>query len=218
MTPKQYYRRFVSFYGIIWGALFSAPVVAAFFPPVLSAALFPPLGPGQFVIVAKLVVLIFGVAGTMIVYFAKDFSPLSAKGSRWGVLLGATVFSLVMFCVYGALWFRFVRIIDLGEGNDPDVISVGYERSAYANQNFPRETDWEMFKARLRTEEQINTLFTPTSVAASRAALFLAYALFWLAAVIMSSLPVLFTLRDEEDRKKARAVADKLLSASAPRD
>ena len=72
---------------------------------------------------------------------------------------------LVGLVVYGMLNQRFV--LDISIPSKPGAewfTSVGYERTAFAQQNFGNLSDWEMLRRRGLEDEQVWGLWSNTSI------------------------------------------------------
>ena len=109
------------------------------------------------------------------------------KALGWTVGIG--VLGACLFFVSG---LRFIRTIDIRSRGETVAVSVGYERTDFANTEFPGSSDWEILRARGPIEEEIWRIWTPKSIILARLVLFLSYLLFLLSAIAACSLAALF--------------------------
>ena len=190
LTVKEYYKHFLSVYGVLAAAIAGFPLLSKLLPENWAAYLFPPLGDQD--PAYRAAALILGALVTLTVYFSKDLSAgLTGKGRA---LLFVVMFVPILLglMAFFMLSQRFVRTVPIPALDTEVVVSVGYERTPYALTNFaPGTTDWDLLKARGLKEEEIERLWTPGSVAAVRLGLYAAYMLFLLPAVAIGSFGVL---------------------------
>ena len=84
---------------------------------------------------------------------------------------------LLSVCVWIALFTSDVRHIALPSVDQEVAVSIGFERTPFALQEYPNETDWEMLHDRGPWEEQIQKLWTRPSIIVVRSLLWLSYTL-----------------------------------------
>jgi len=192
LTARSYYKHFASIYGAITAAIGGLPIVSMLVPPDFSSYLFPPLGPIRtFCVIAT---LIFSILITVIVYSTKDSAFVLSKSSRPKVQLKISIVAVIGLFIYLGVHFGCVRVLQPKVRGDtkPIIVSVGWQRSDYALLNYAGESDEDMLESRGPREEEINRLWTRTSVIVARLILFGSYLFFFLPAVAVSSLGILF--------------------------
>ena len=69
-------------------------------------------------------------------------------------------------------------------------VTVGYQRTAFADATFGSVSDWELLRARGTDEEELRKLWTTQSLIIARLALYTAYSLIVLALVVTFSFGV----------------------------
>jgi hypothetical protein len=177
----EYYKSFVGTLGLLAGLFAASPLFSEFLPTNLSQHIFPPLG--QMELLARVGAVVFAVLATYIAFF---FGSERVK-SRVAI---AALLSLVSFALFMVLSSRLVRTIDIPSQGSAVTVSVGLERSEFAKSNFANDTDWEMLRQRGMSDEEIEKLWTPNSVIASRLALWISCLGFVVAAVLALSFGV----------------------------
>src|SRR5208283_4435937 len=115
----------------------------------------PPLGNMDGVARVGLVGLCLGVS--VGVYFLVAAQPLKSP-SR--VIWAAFFFAGVGLLAYLSAYQGFVRRVDIPSRETSVYVSVGYQRTAFADQTFGPASDWEMLRARGTSEEEIGRLWT----------------------------------------------------------
>ncbi|HEY4931307.1 MAG TPA: hypothetical protein VII23_07025 [Terriglobales bacterium] len=185
ISLKRYYEAFWSLLGVLAAA---PPIILSIILPWLSDSTpaygFPPMGDvGTF---ARLGLVSLAFVVTFLVYFW--------KGGKW-LLVAAAVVSFVCLCVYVALYPRFVMRIDVPPPNAAIRVSVGYDRTQFANENFGSKSNEDMLRARGSSDEEIKKLWTYRSLTIARLALFASYCGFIFGFVAVFSLAILFDLR-----------------------
>lgn len=171
-----------------------ATVVAPFLPDNASVYGFPPLGDvGSF---ARLGLLCLSVLVTYLVYFW--------RGGRW-LLVIAAVITLLSLGTYIALYPRFVIKVDIPSQKATTRVSVGYDRTPFAKANFGSDSDEDMLRARGFDDEEIKKLWTYSSLAVARLALFASYCGFILGLVMAFSLGLVFTQAQNSESNRVRA-------------
>lgn len=190
LTVKDYYKHFLSVYGVLAAAVAGFPVLSTLLPGNWAAYFFPPLGDQSPPVRAAALVL--GAAVTLVVYFGKDVLAGVKKRGRVWVLVAPLALALAGLLAFFVMSQLFVRSLPIPGGDAEVVVSVGYERTPYTLSRFPEATDWELLRQRGPTEEEIERLWTPGSVVKARLGLYLSYLTFLLSAVAVGSLGVLF--------------------------
>jgi hypothetical protein len=180
LTVKDYYKHFLSVYGVLAAAVAGFPMLSKLLPDNWAAYFFPPLGDQSPPVRAAALVL--GAAVTLVV---------TKRGRMW-VLVAPLALAAAGLLAFFVLSQLFVRSLPIPGGDAEVVVSVGYERTPYALSRFPEATDWELLRQRGPTEEEIERLWTPGSVVKARLGLYLSYLTFLLSAVAVGSLGVLF--------------------------
>lgn len=146
----------------------------AFFPPLIALLpfewtmyIFPPLG--DFTVTAQIGLIPFILAAVFCAYLL--------IGIRWlrAIVVGSALFSLCSFVLFLSLASRFIRKVDDPAHKTFMMVSIGYERAEYANQEFKGKTDWEMLRSRGLLEEEIQNLWTPRSIQLARTGLIASY-------------------------------------------
>jgi hypothetical protein len=190
LTIREYYKHFVGVFGGITAIISGIPLISDVFPARIAKWLFPPLGPNDGIL--RIFVVIVAVIVTIIVFFNKDKDFIKSKKRRvrclvW--LLVPLVFALVSYAV---LNWRFVKSISIPHKDEEILLSVGFDRTTFAQKEFAQVNDWELLKARGPTEEEIWRLWTSTSIITTRGGLLLSYLLFLASAVAVGSFAVLY--------------------------
>jgi len=169
--------------------IFSAiPLLSKLVPDGYAAYGFPPLGSldGP----ARIGTVVLALAATYFAFFARAASP---SGDRKRIA-AAIVLALVCLCLYFGLFLRFVRNIEIPTKNISVQVSVGYERTDFANANFGSESDWEILRARGTGEEEIWRLWTAKSLLVCRLSLYIAYSIVIFCLVTAFSWGVIYQL------------------------
>jgi hypothetical protein len=156
-------------------------------PDKASSYLFPPLDS-----VFRGGAIILCVLVSIIVFFT-SYLPFVHSGRRRVFALislgGLALLGLLLFLISHT---RFVRTIDIPSKADTITVSVGYRRSAFANSQLPNKDDWDLLIARGTSEQEIQRLWTPSSIILARLTLLSTYLLCLLAAVAVGCLGVLY--------------------------
>lgn len=185
MTLTQYYKAFLSVFGVLAAA---PPIIVGLILPFVSDGTpvygFPPLGDVASFARLGLVCLAFLV--TFLIYFW--------QGGKWP-LVAAFLVSFVCLCAYVAFYPQWVVRIDVPSQRAAIRVSVGYERTQFAKTNFASDSDEDMLRARGTDEEEIKKLWTYQSLTVARLALFVSYCGFLLGLVAVFSLGVAFDQR-----------------------
>jgi hypothetical protein len=170
-------------------AAVALPFASKVVPSEPSTYFFPPLGDIDGIARIGLVVLCLAVS--LLVYFiVSDHVPKSPAR--------VIVVSLVVFVVcllgYLAAYERFVRRIDIPTRDTTVVVSVGYDRTDFANQSFATKSDWDMLRARGTSDEEIENLWTKHSVTVARLGLFLSCAFMIASALFLFTFAVMHNI------------------------
>ena len=186
---RQYYANFKSLSGVLAGSVTAFPLFAYLIRFVtsegMSAYLFPPIGIAEGP--ARIGAIVMAMGSTYLAFFL--FSKRNKTDHKWpaSLLLGA----MVSIFVYIGLYSRFVRTIEIPTLNKSVTVSVGYERTEFANRNFGSVSDWELLRQRGTSEEEISMLWTGKSLQIVRLAMYGSYCLFLVLFVLAFSLGVL---------------------------
>jgi len=187
VSLKEYYKSFGSLQGLLAGVFCLLPSVSNLIVP---GRIFPPLGDQT--LLAQFVAVLFGIAATFLMFLLKG----TAKARITRFIYGLVVVAVVGFCIYFWLQFRFVTTIDIPSASTQQTVSIGYQRTEFANQNFPNDTDSQMLQSRGFSEDEIANLWTRDSIYIARIALFLAFGATVLPLVCVGSLGVLLLARE----------------------
>jgi hypothetical protein len=104
------------------------------------------------------------------------------------VIWVALTFTTVCLLAYLAAYQRFVRRIEIPSRGETSVyVSVGYQRTVFADQTFGSASDWEMLRARGTSEEEIGRLWTAKSLIIARLGLYFSCSLTTLALLFLFS-------------------------------
>lgn len=147
------------------------PLLSKFLPSNLAAYGFPPLGNVDGI--ARVGTIVFAVACTYMLFFARIGFPKSTGKS----ISTAIAAALLSFVLYLGLFLAFVRTIEIPSRDTAVQVSIGYARSEFARATFGDASDWQLLKERGPSEEEIWSLWTPSSIIISRMCLFMAYTL-----------------------------------------
>jgi hypothetical protein len=194
VSLKQYY---TSARGIVTAA---AAVTIPFASKVVgsdsAAYLFPPLGGMDSA--ARIVLVLLCLSVSIGVYFlATAQPPKSESPVIWAMIAIAIAFS----AAYLAASQRFVRRIEVPSRESSVTVSVGYQRTQFAEQTFGSASDWAMLQARGTNEEEIERLWTVKSVILSRLALYLSCTLTTLSFLFLFSFALVHDIRNQLDAK-----------------
>jgi len=131
--------------------------------------LFPPLGDAETIARAALALFAVGVT-----YAAFHWRDGLTRVSKRAIML-TMLFAIVSFFVYLALFLRFERRVDIPSEKTAVFVTVGSERTPFADSNFPAYSDEDMLRARGPYEEQVRLLWTYKSLVIARLALYISY-------------------------------------------
>lgn len=186
-TLLAYYKSFKSVSGVLATATGVGPLLSAWLTGAAGAYAFPPLG--GITTPARLGVVILAVGITYTCFYS---SKPAAHIARRFLFIGlVSVFALVCYLLF---FQHFVRRIDVPANGTVLFVSVGYQRTAFAEQTFNTDDDWEMLRARGTSDEDIVQLWTARSVDIARLLLFASYGGFLLPLVGIFSLGVRYQM------------------------
>jgi hypothetical protein len=177
---KAYYKNFKSVSGALASATGLGPLFSGWLPATAQGYIFPPLGDATWP--ARFGIVVFAAAATYIAFYYPD------KDSRISM---AALFSIsfVSLCLYLVSYMQFVRRIDISSATEIHV-SIGYERTQFAKQNFDDESDWDILRARGIDDEAISQLWTRRSLEIARLCLFFSFCGIIVPLVLVFSLGV----------------------------
>jgi hypothetical protein len=138
---------------------------------------------------ARLGVVILGAAMTYVCFYI-----VNAPAHIMRRFLFIASISLLALICYLFCFRHFVRRIDVPASDSSIFVSVGYERTAFANQTFSSDSDWEMLRARGASEEEVAKLWTPRSLDVARFCLFASYCAFIIPLLSIFSLGVRYQM------------------------
>lgn len=195
LTLPRYYRAFRSLSGCLAGLVSSVPLLSRLLlPDDLRAYGFPPLGTVE--VPARILAVVFALAATFLAFFSR---AVVAGGNRKRVI-GAMVLALIFLFAYVCLFLRFVRTVEIPSKGTEVQVSVGDQRTEFANANFDGESDWELLKYRGTDEEEIWRLWTAQSLLISRLTLYAAYLMLLVSLVTAISWGVLYQMQETQAR------------------
>jgi len=184
---KTYYLNFKTVRGLVTAFAAGLPLIPKVTPGTSTEYLLAPLG--DLDNLARFSFAIFCLAVTYLVYFRyQGQSPTARKRT---FLLCLMVIPLSSLCLYFVFCDSYVRKVDIPTIGRAAYVSVGYQRSEFANQNFASLTDEEMLRQRGLTEEEVRKLWTHMSLLAVRVILFFSWCGFLLPLILGLSLGVL---------------------------
>ena len=159
MTIAEYYRSYVGVLGAISGFVTAIPGLSYLLPSDYAGYIFPPVGP--FEPMARALTVLAAIFAT--------FIALYLPRKRLGIAM--TICGL-LFVTAGLLYFwsfsRYVRIIQIPSLKQSIMVSIGSQRTQFAIEAFPDQTDWEILKERGFEEEEIEKLWTTNSILLAR--------------------------------------------------
>ena len=184
----SYYKSFNNVTGILAALVAASPLISSVLPSDLALYFFPPLG--QINWLARIGAVVFTLLATYVAFFLR-----AGNSARRVVLAFGAGF--VFFASFLLLTFRFVRTIDIPSQNSSVTVSVGFHKTEFAEKNFPSDTDWKMLRQRGTSDEEIERLWTPSSVAIARLALWVTCVGFLVACTFSLCFGVLLTASAE---------------------
>jgi hypothetical protein len=161
-----------------------------------AAYIFPPLGGMDGAARAGLVALCLGVS--MGVYFLVAVKPPKSPSK---IVWSALFLAAVCLLAYLSAYQRFVRRVDVPSRGTSAYVSVGYQRTAFADQTFGLASDWEMLQARGTSEEEIQRLWTAKSLIVARLALYSSCALTTLTLLFLFSFGLAHDISRQDPAK-----------------
>jgi hypothetical protein len=169
VSIEQYYQSFMSIYGAFAAMPFLPLVMHVIIPDssTLIAYLYPPLG--DFQILATMLTILLLLFSTLLVYLWRRSGNLRAWVPA-SLLLGMLFGSATL-----ALYVRYVRQVPIPSIGIDVTVSIGYQRTELALKTYPQWNDWQILHDRGPWEEQIQQMWTPTSIAIVRISLWLSY-------------------------------------------
>jgi hypothetical protein len=172
-TLKQYFKAFAGLRSLFAAVPFVLPLIRAGLSNSNGVPdyLYPPLGDAQsLAIAATLGFLLL----TLFVVFEICHMSSKIHASAHVILAITAAFG---FCTLLAFYVFFVRKVPVPAIGKDVLVSVGYQRTDYANKNYPQDSDWEMLHSQGPREESVHRLWTESSIAIVRASLWLFYTL-----------------------------------------
>lgn len=209
---KSYFKHYKSVYGLITTLLCSIPVISSIFSDEVERYLFPPLG--NFDTIGRICTVILVLLVTMIVYFAKDLPIVQNKPRRFSLLIKMVLICIGFYLVFFILNLCFVQTITILDENKTVMnASVGYERQQWAKDSLKGSTDYEVLtKKRGPYEKEIQKVWTMSSLVVVRTGLLLCYIAFFVVAVSISSLLILFDYMDSVLKAEPNSTTEKKIS------
>jgi hypothetical protein len=182
----EYYKGFASLRGAIAALLGTLPISSL----VIPGRVFPPLGNDT--ALAQGFAVVFAFAVTYLVFLRKDAPVSKLKGA----ILVFLVIACVFFISYFAARLYFVRTLEIPSIGSSNIVSVGFQRTTFANSVFGSSDDLEMLRSRGADEEEIFRLWTAKSIYVSRLSLFVSYLGCALCLIAAASLATLINVRE----------------------
>lgn len=198
LSVVDYYKHFKSVLGAFAGLLTLLPLGDLL---TSNAYLFPPLDGEAMEKFAAVATVVFSLATTFLVFFAKDTS-LSKPGFGRMITLGLLVVGAVLSLGFHiASHTIFVRIVEIPAKKETITVSVGNKRNADIPPRYKLMSDEEMLRDHGVTEDTIRLLFDSNSLLVGRACLYFSYASTVILLVAFCSFGVLFDLIDKNSKK-----------------
>jgi hypothetical protein len=170
ITLKQYYSSARGLTTAIAAA--AIPFASKLVSPDVAAPVFPPLGSMDGP--ARIGLLLICLSVSIGVYFLiSPRPPRSPATVIWLTLAVAVVSTIIYLVSYQA----FVRRIEIPSRHTSVHVSVGYQRTDFANQTFGAASDWALLQARGTDDEEILRLWTAKSLILARLCLYSSSAL-----------------------------------------
>jgi hypothetical protein len=202
LSIDAYYKHFKSLFGGIAVVVGLLPLGAIFGS---NAYLFPPLDGEsieKFVIVAAVV---FSLAVTFLVYFAKDTSLSKPGFGRVLTLIVLILTAVISLGLHVICHTVFVRNVEIPAKNQTVTVSIGKHRNRNIPNKYKLMSDEDMLRDRGATEDSIRLLFTLQSILVGRSCLYFSYLMTILLFVAFGSFGVLFSALDDCKRAKKTA-------------
>jgi hypothetical protein len=169
---------------LVAGLIFVPPLLSLVVPnsAPLREFIYPPLGnfqaPGLIATMGFLLLTIFWV-------FVFGRSAQTIR-TRVYVFLGIAFLVGVMGSI--ALYVPYVMRVDVAAVDQQVPVSIGFDRTDFARQKYPHNSDYEMLEKRGPWEPEIRNLWTSRSIAAVRIGLWFFYTLVLAAVLSVASL------------------------------
>ena len=138
---------------------------------------------------ARLGVVVLAAATTYVSFYGSRPTTNIFRRFLW---IGLIAFLALVGYLFS--YKHIVRGIDVPANDSALFVSVGYERTSFANQTFHSESDWDMLRARGTSEEEVAKLWTARSVDIARFCLIVSYCGFVLPLVLIFSLGVRYQM------------------------
>lgn len=167
------------------------PILSALVPEEWSSYVFPPLDD-----IYRLLTVLLAVLASLGVFRLQDTSFARNRSKRplaHGLLLLAFVASAGAY-----LYARttFVRVVERPSVGDAVVVTIGFERTEFAQRTFPGASDWDVLRSYGTSQEELFRNWTPWSIFIGRLSLWLTYSLVLSFGVALLGLEVLFGVLD----------------------
>jgi hypothetical protein len=163
MTIREYYASYKSLLGVLAGVVTASPLLALI-PFEIDKYVFPPLGDVE--LIARVITFAVVLLTTFVVYFYRTANIVRA-------IFTAGILFIFFSACYAASFSLFVRTIPIPARDTSVSFSVGINRTEFAKKNFPDVSDEQMLRYRGLTEEEVRHCWTPASLLAARAILWL---------------------------------------------
>jgi len=171
LSLSSYYSHFKSARGIGTAIGILLPVIPKVKGGAWTEYLLAPLGDVD--IVARILEAVLCVATTYLVFFF--FRGQSPARRRRTLLLMLFIVPFLCACLYMVFCMSFVRTVNIPTLERSAYVSVGFQRTDFAKQNFASMSDEEMLRSRGLSDEEIRKLWTPLSLALARMSLFVTW-------------------------------------------
>lgn len=172
LSLGDYGKGFKSLYILLAGCPFIPPLVKAIFGEEYKSAamMYPPLASFEGIgIVATLFAVLISL---YVVYFYRSRARVhGAIPALLAVLFAAGGIGLIFLYQY------FVKVVPVPSIGKDVVVSIGYAHSDFANRTHQDETDDQMLHVYAGSEPGVQKLYTQSSIATVRAALWATYTL-----------------------------------------
>ncbi len=163
-------------------------MVSKLLPEEISDYAFPALG--QLSLPARAFAVFFVIVLTFLVFFLRDARFVLSRQNRIRVAFRSFAGALACLLLYLAVYQRVVKNMPIGTRIVS--VSVGFERTATAKQEYDGASDVWILQQIAAKEEGIQKVWTFTSICITRLSLFLSYMLTLLLLVLVCSLGVLY--------------------------
>src|SRR5947208_315318 len=164
LSLRNYYSNFKFARGIATAIGVILPVIPKIKPGTWTEYLLAPLGSVD--IIARVLLAVLCIAMTYLVYFF--FQGQSQAARKRMLLLTLFIIPFLSACLYIVFCMWFVRNINIPTLERSAYVSVGFQRTDFANQTFGSISDEEMLRSRGLDDEEIRKLWTAFSIAMAR--------------------------------------------------